>query len=162
MVAIGGLFLLLKYEKELSGYLLISFLAFYLLVSFHTAWDGLSSFGSRFFVSLTPYYVLGLAISFRELARFLKNKQRALVISSVVTVALILWNTAFIFQWGTHMVPARGPISWKQMVRNQFLVVPQRAESQIAAYFGNRRVLMHQIEQEDIRQLRQQGVDKPK
>ena len=36
-----------------------------------------------------------------------------------------LWNLGFIFQWGTHMVPARGEISWSSMVHNQFVEVPQ-------------------------------------
>jgi hypothetical protein len=42
------------------------------------------------------------------------------------------------------------------MVRNQFLAVPQRATTEFAAYFENRKALMHHIEQEDIRQLHQQ------
>jgi hypothetical protein len=49
------------------------------------------------------------------------------------------------------------------MVRNQFVAVPQRATSDLAAYFENRRGLMHHIEQEDIRQWKQQqGAAKPK
>ena len=34
-------------------------LAFYFVVCFHPNWDGISSFGSRFFVSLTPIFILG-------------------------------------------------------------------------------------------------------
>jgi hypothetical protein len=79
------------------------------------------------------------------------------------TGVLIVWNLAFIFQWGTHMVPARGPISWSQMVQNQFVAVPKRAASEVAAYFENRGNLMHHIEEEDVRQLRlRQGAGKPK
>ena len=66
---------------------------------------------------------------------------------------LILWNLAFIFQWGTHLVPSRGPISWKQMVHNQFFVVPQRAAAGVKAYVENRRGLMQQIEQQDVSQM---------
>ena len=40
------------------------------------------------------------------------------------------------------------------MVRNQFVAVPQRATAEVAAYFENRRALMHHIEQEDVRQLK--------
>ena len=62
-----------------------------------------------------------------------------------------------------HMVPPRGPISWKQMVRNQFVAVPQRAGSEFAAYFENRKALMRQIERDDVRQLKlQQGAVKTK
>ena len=83
-----------------------------------------------------------------------RKRAKAMAIASSVTALLILWNLAFIFQWGTHMVPARGPISWKQMVRNQFLAVPPRAAGEFASYFANRRALMRQIEQEDVRQLK--------
>jgi hypothetical protein len=154
IVALVGLFWLRKHDKEFSVYLLIAFLAYYLVVCFHNSWDGLSSFGNRFFVSLTPFFVLGLASSFSGFAALLKNQQRAWVMASASSAALVLWNAAFIFQWGTHLVPARGPISWKQMVRNQVVAVPQRATSEVAAYFQNRRALMDHIEQEDVRQLK--------
>jgi len=79
------------------------------------------------------------------------------VIAASVIALFIVWNLAFIFQWGTHMVPARGPISWKQMVRNQFIAVPQQAGTKFAAYFVNRRALVHDIEQEDARQMNEQA-----
>ena len=86
-----------------------------------------------------------------------------MAIASSVIALLIIWNLAFIFQWGTHMVPARGPISWRQMVRNQFTAVPQRAGTEVAAYFEKRGALMHQIELEDVRQLKaQEGAGKKK
>jgi hypothetical protein len=44
------------------------------------------------------------------------------------------------------------------MVRNQFIAVPQRAGKELAAYFENRSGLMHYIEQEDVRQLQEQGA----
>jgi hypothetical protein len=156
ILAILGLLLLRKHDKELAGYLFISFLAFYGLVSLHTNWDGLSSFGNRFFISLTPIFVLGLAVSLSEFAKWLGRERNAMAFASLVIAFLIVWNMAFMFQWGTHMVPVRGPISWKQMACNQFLAVPQRAATEFAAYFENRRALMHKIEQDDIWQLKQQ------
>jgi len=163
MVAILGLFLLLNHDRELGEYLLISFLALFVLVSLHTNWDGLSSFGNRFFISLSPVFVLGLAVSFSEFARWFGRERRAMAFAGSITTLLILWNLAFIFQWGMHMVPARGPISWKQMAHNQFVAVPQRAAAEFGAYFENRKDLMRQIERDDIRQLKlQQGADKTK
>jgi hypothetical protein len=156
VLAVAGLFLLRRRDKKLATYFIVALVAFWYLVASHPCWDGLSSFGNRFFISLTPMFVLGLAVSLSEFAMWVKGARQAMVIASSVTALLILWNLAFIFQWGTHLVPARGPISWKQMVRNQFLAVPQRAATQFAAYFENRRALMHDIEQEDVRQLKQQ------
>ncbi len=151
--ALVGLYLLRQQDGELAAYGTVVFLAFFALISSYACWDGISSFGNRFFISLTPLYVLGLAVFFREFAGWLKNAQRARVMASTATALLVLWNLAFIFQWGTHMVPARGPISWKQMVRNQFTAVPARAATEVTAYFRNRGDLMRHIEQEDVRQL---------
>jgi hypothetical protein len=159
--AILGLFLLRKRDKELAGYLLISSVVFYVMVSWHTSWDGLSSFGNRFFISLTPFFVLGLAVLFQRSSELLPR--RALVIASSVISLFVLWNLAFIFQWGTHLVPARGPISWNQMAHNQFSEVPKQALRDVKAYAINRSALMQQIEQADVRQLRQwQGANTTK
>jgi len=158
-----GLFLLRRQDRPMAASLVTAALALYYLITIDSCWDGISSFGNRFFISLTPFFVLGLAVSLNEFGKWLGRGRKALVIARSATALFIVWNLAFIFQWGTHMVPARGPISWKQMVRNQFTAVPQRAATEVAAYFENRGALMHQIEQEDVRQLkRQEGVAKTK
>ena len=140
----------------MAGYLAISFLAFYTLISFYACWDGISSFGNRFFISLTPMFVLGLAVSFNEFAKWAGGGRRVLAMVSAVTSLFILWNLGFIFQWGTHLVPARGPISWKQMVHNQFVEVPKQVPADIKAYALRRGAFMHEIEQQDVQQLKQQ------
>lgn len=155
VLALVGLVLLLRRDTSLAAYLIIAFLGLYYLIAIDPCWDGISSFGNRFFISLTPMFVLGLAVFFSEFAKWVKGARQGLAIVSPVTALLILWNLAFMFQWGTHMVPARGPISWKQMVRNQFTAVPLRAASGVAAYFENRAALMLHIEQDDIRQLKE-------
>lgn len=156
ILAIVGWVLLRKQDKQLANYVSVSAAIFYLMVCFHTNWDGLSSFGNRFFISLTPFFIIGLAAIFQAFAERMRNARSALAGASSLTALLILWNLAFIFQWGTHMVPARGPISWKQMARNQFLTVPRQAMVDLRAYATNRRGLMRQIEQEDVRQLKVQ------
>ncbi len=175
ILALTGLFLFLKRSRTMAAYLITVFGVFCYLIGGDPNWDGISSFGNRFFISLTPLFVLGLAVLFSKLASLLKRDRAALAPASssgpcaftggdarathgglaMLTGLLIIWNFAFIFQWGVHMVPARGPISWRQMVRNQFVAVPQRAVTVFETYVGNRRALMQQIEQEDIRQLKQ-------
>ena len=44
-----------------------------------------------------------------------------------LTALLVLWNLGLIFQWGTHLIPARGPISWREVAYNQVAVVPAEA-----------------------------------
>jgi len=153
ILAIVGLILFLKRDRTLATYLIVVVAAFCYLIGGDPNWAGISSFGNRFFISLTPLFVLGLAALFSELAKWVKNDRRAFRIASAAIAVFIVWNLAFIFQWGIHMVPARGPISWKQMVRNQF-VVPQRSVTTFEAYLQNRHGLMQQIEQQDVQQLK--------
>ena len=65
----------------------------------------------------------------------------------------VMWNLGLIFQWGAHLIPARGPVSWRQVAHNQFNVVPGQLVSQLHAYLFRRKATLHQIEQRDIEQL---------
>jgi len=67
-------------------------------------------------------------------------------LSGTAISLLVLWNIGFIFQWGTHMVPARGVISWREMTHNQFVEVPLRLRSSLGNYFFHRQDMMQQIE----------------
>ena len=154
--AIAGLLLLFRRERSLAMYVTSACVCFYYLIASASFWDGLSSFGNRYFISLSPLFVLGFAVFLSDFAGFLNNKKRALVISSVGTTALVIWNLGFIFQWGTHLVPARGPISWRQMAYNQVVVVPKRVVIDLKAYIGDRTGMMQRIEREDIWQQRKQ------
>ena len=156
ILAVAGLFLFLKRNRRLAAYFITVFVALCYLIGGDSTWDGLSSFGNRYFISLTPIFIVGLAVLFSEVAALLKRDRATLALASSLTGLLILWNFAFIFQWGMHLIPVRGPISWKQMAHNQVAVVPARVMTKVEAYFGNRRAMMQQIEQEDIRQLEEQ------
>jgi hypothetical protein len=153
--AIAGLFLLSKRDRELAAYSLAALLAFYYLIAIDSRWDGISSFGNRFFISFTPFFVLGLAVFFSEFAKWVRGGERALAIAGPVSGLFILWNLGFIFQWGTHLVPARGPISWEQMVHNQFYEVPKQLLIDMKAYALRRGAFMQEIEHADVRQLKQ-------
>jgi len=154
--AVAGLFLFLRRDRRLAAYLAAVLVAFCYLIGGDPNWDGISSFGNRFFISLSPLFVLGLAVLFSELASLLKRDRATLALARSITGLLVVWNFAFIFQWGFHMVPVRGPISWRQMVLNQVLVVPRRVLAKVKAYAKDRGALMQQIEREDIRQLKGQ------
>jgi hypothetical protein len=152
--AIAGLVLLRKYDRELAIYSLAAVVATYYIVACHPDWHGVSSFGNRFFISLTPFFILGLAVTLQEAARWFKQGRAAYAVIAPVVGALILWNLAFIFQWGTGLLPHRGPISWRQMAYNQVVVVPARLGSGLKSYFTNRSGMMQHIEHEDVQQLR--------
>jgi len=76
------------------------------------------------------------------------------VACSAVLAYFVLWNAGLMFQWGAHLIPARGPISFREMTRNQFLVVPRQLTTQLQTYLFRRRALMQQIEDRDLEQLK--------
>ena len=131
---------------------LITFLAYYYFIASYPDWDGVSSFGNRFFVSLTPIFILGLAALLGSFSSWLGKTSRATAVACPVLALLIAWNVGFIYQWGTHMVPARGGISWRTMVHNQVIDVPLRMTHGLETYFTHRGEMMLRIEKEDIKQ----------
>jgi hypothetical protein len=152
VLAVVGIPFLIKRDALLGAGCLLTFLAFYYFIASYPDWDGIASFGNRFFVSLTPIFILGLASLLSSLSAWLGKPARAVAVACPVFALLIVWNAGFIFQWGTHMVPARGEISWSAMIHNQFVEVPQRVTHSLESYFTRRGEMMQHIEQEDLEQ----------
>ena len=153
-LAIAGLFFLAKRNPLLGAGSILTFLAYYYFISSYPDWDGLSSYGNRFFISLTPVFILGLGALLSAFSQWVGKTSRAVAFSGTAIALLVLWNIGFIFQWGTHMVPARGEVSWREMAHNQFVAVPLRVTHSMETYFLHRQVMMDHIEEEDIEQQR--------
>jgi hypothetical protein len=98
-------------------------------------------------------FVLGLAIFFDWLARAWQER-RAAILAWSGTAILALWNLGLIFQWGMHLIPERGPISWRTAAYNQVAVVPAQASRAGMAYLAHRKRMMDQIEQTDVNQIK--------
>lgn len=158
--AIAGLFLFLRHDRVFGAGLLLTFLAFYYFIASYPDWAGLSSFGNRFFVSLTALFIIGLSAAFETFAKAWKGSGGEFAAASLVVCFLILWNFAFIFQWGTQMIPARGPISWTEMIHNQYAEVPRRVTAGLDSYFLRRKGMMQEIETRDLRRTTPHAVDR--
>jgi hypothetical protein len=130
-------------------------LAFYYFIAAYPDWAGISSYGSRFFISLTPLFVLGLAVFLDRFTRVFQTRRAALAAACVFLACFVFWNAGLMFQWGTHLIPARGPISFSEMIRNQFLVVPYQITAQLEKYLFRRKAMMQQIEQRDLEQMKE-------
>jgi hypothetical protein len=153
LLAIIGLVVLWWREPGVGTPILAAVLAFYLLIACYPDWDGISSYGNRFFISLTALFILGLSVLLDRAAKFFRSSRAALLTASSLVACLVLWNMAFLFQWGTHLVSARGPIVWSEMIHNQFFVVPREISAKVQAYLFHRANLMRQIEERDIEQM---------
>jgi hypothetical protein len=147
--SIVGLFIFWRWQRRAGTPFLAAFLAFYLFISCYPDWAGISSYGNRFFVSLTPLFILGLAVFFDRTAQLFRSPRAAIALLAVTT----LWNVGLIFQWGSHLIPARGPVSFSEIARNQFFVVPRQLSADLQRYFFRRKALMKQFEDRDIQQL---------
>jgi hypothetical protein len=66
---------------------------------------------------------------------------------------MVAWNAGLIFQWGSHLIPARGPVSFSEMAHNQFFVLPCQLSADLHSYLFRRKALMQQIEDRDMEQL---------
>src|ERR1700691_905652 len=161
LLAVIGLFLFRRNDRLLALYLLCTFAAYAYVIGCYQDWDGLSSFGNRFFVSLTVLFVLGFSALCDWVAQ-IWNERRARILAPILTGVLILWNMGLIFQWGTHLIPARGPISWRSAAYNQVAVVPAQVGRTLANYLTQRRQLMHHIEDEDVKHLEAQPAEDSK
>jgi hypothetical protein len=153
LFATVGLFLFARKFPSVGLSVLCALLAFYYFMASYPDWAGISSYGNRFFVSLTVLFILGLSALFEWAAALFRSRALASACLSVVMSIFILWNLGLIFQWGSHLIPARGAVSWRQVAYNQFHVVPRQLVSQLHAYLFRRKDTLHQIEQWDIEQL---------
>jgi hypothetical protein len=150
-----GIFAFWRSVPRVGSAFLGATLAFYYFIAAYPDWAGISSYGNRFFVSLTALFILGLAVFLDRIARIFQTRRAALAYACAFLACFVFWNAGLMFQWGSHLIPARGPISFPQMIRNQFLVVPRQITAQFETYLFRRRTLMQQIEQRDLEQLKQ-------
>jgi Dolichyl-phosphate-mannose-protein mannosyltransferase len=155
--AVVGLFLVCRYDPLLGLGSLCVFASYLYLIGCYQDWAGISSFGNRFFVSLTPFFVLGLAATLQQVARSFHDQRGVWGKTCAVVGLFVVWNLAFVFQWGTHLIPARGPISWRKMAYNQVVVVPVSSTSTLRDFVFRRQALMQHIEETDQQGQSQTG-----
>jgi len=158
LFALVGLCLLWRRHRWVAAELAGASALFYYAVSSFVNWHGNSSFGSRFFVSLTPVFVLGLAVLAAECRSTLSR--RVMCGFAAVVVLMIAWNIGFIFQWGTNIVPNRGPVDFSEVARNQVTIVPQRVFGFVVNYLWSRDKVTRAVEQEDLKELPQAPAEK--
>jgi hypothetical protein len=154
LIATGGLFLFWRRFPAIGISVICVLLVFYYFMAAYPDWAGISSYGNRFFVSLTVFFVLGLAVVLDAIASHFRSRTVASALLGAALSVFIAWNLGLIFQWGAHLIPARGPISWSVVAQNQFNQVPRQIATHLRSYLFRRKEALHQIEQRDIEQLK--------
>lgn len=159
-VSLAGFFLSPRSARRVTAYLGVGAAAFYYVISSYPIWHGMASFGNRFFISVTPVFVFGLALFLQRFRGFFGSVRRAFVTAAALLLLFILWNAGFIFQWGAHLISPRGPVSFSEVAHNQIFVVPRQLSIGLKSYLFRRKAFMQQIEQRDIQQLENTSPDK--
>ena len=128
LLAVLGLFALWRLDRWMGWTCLLSAAAFYCLIAVYPWWTGVYSFGNRFFISLTPVFILGLAAAFSFASRLWQDSQTAARRLAPLTVLLIVWNFGMLYQWSHYLFfpDGAGDVSWSEVLYNQFRVVPQQ------------------------------------
>jgi len=135
--AVIGLYLLRKTDQMLSYALMVTLFAFTYFVGCYQDWHAIPSFGNRFFVSLTVFFILGLAALMKELGS-LFQRRRVQWSAAILTGLLILWNWGVIYQFSAHLFPQSGEVSWPQVAYNQVAVVPGQVAELVKAAIKER------------------------
>jgi hypothetical protein len=136
LLAFAGLFYLYRLDRTVGIICLSAALAFYWLVSSYPGWSSVFGFGNRYFVSLTPLFVLGLACTLAFAERFLwRDYRRALLRVAPVILAFVIWNLGLVYQWRTHLMPTRSAVYWDEVIYVQFRDVPMLALHDLVAKF---------------------------
>jgi hypothetical protein len=123
----------------------VAALLFYFTIASYQNWHGLSSFGNRFFISLTLPLLIGVAA---VADRAIRGGRIATLATVIVAAMLILWNAGLAFQWVSKMIPNRGGVNFGLVVSQQFQA-PRLMLTYGYRYFTDRDNLIAEIERWD-------------
>ena len=149
LFATVGLGWLWRTDRSIALRFTLVLVAYYYAVASFQNWHGQSAFGNRFLVSLTPIFVVGFGGFLAALAKLPVIERHRRLGYGLVLGPLILWNVGLVFQWGTGLVPNRGPVDFVVAARNQVTEVPRAMVGFMARYFTERGQLTREVEQRD-------------
>jgi hypothetical protein len=136
VLAIAGFFYLWKLNRVFGTICLSITLVFYFLISCFPWWHGNVGFGNRFFISLTPIFIVGLATWFSWITQFWGTARAASFRLIPLTMLFVIWNLGLVYQWQTHLLPRYGSVDWPTIRYNQFQVVPAQALHDLGQKFS--------------------------
>lgn len=138
LISVAGLVLSWRSHRSVAWRLTLLAVAFWCLIAVYPWWNGLVSFGNRFFVSLTPVFVIGLAVAFSKTTAIWHDSRAAMRRAAVISALLIIWNMGLVFQLDHGLFMQIGPTDWQIAEYNQFRRVPGMVVQEIAAKFSSR------------------------
>lgn len=122
LLSLLGLRWLFVADARLARLLSLVALSQWYVISSWSYWSGGHAFGPRFWIALTPFWLLTLAAFVAQANRTARWVGQSL---AVLIVALIGWNILLMLQYSIGLVAPTGEVDLGLMVKNQFTVLPQ-------------------------------------
>lgn len=145
LLAVGLIGLWLLRRDSRIAWIGAATVIFYLTIASYQNWHGLSSFGNRFFISLSLPLLVGVAAA---ADRVMREGRAGVVAMATVGAVLIAWNGGLAFQWLAKMIPNRGPVNVGLVITQQ-TQVPRLMTTYGLRYFTDRANLIAEIERRD-------------
>lgn len=146
LLGAAGLGLVWRRDRWAAAALVAVFIVYYYVVASYENWHGQSAFGSRFMVSLTPVFIVGLAQALSLASKHPVVAGRRRLLYATVLGPLILWNMGLMLQWGTGLVPNRGPVDFAVVARNQMTQIPGGVADFLGRYLVDREQVTRAVE----------------
>ena len=141
--AILGFAVAIRRQPAFGTTLFLTGALFFYLVAAHDGGLGDASYGSRFLVTITPIFVCGLAALLDALVG--SRGRIAWTAAASIAALLVLWNLGLMLQWGTGLIPNRGPVDFRRAAANQVTVVPRAARDFVIRYLNDRKGLLNKL-----------------
>ena len=135
VLSLAGLLCLCRSQPSLGAIFLSIIVAFYCVIAFYPWWSGVFGPGNRYFLSLTPLFILGLGCAFGFAERLWKTERAAAMRLVPLTLVLVIWNLGLIYQWKTQLMPWYTKVYWEEILYNQFRVVPAQVFHDLSVKF---------------------------
>jgi len=137
ILALTGLFLLLRRDRLLVAALGLAFLAQVYIVGSFLTWQGLGSFGLRRFINCTIIFALGLA-ALITWAREKRVPAWALVVLGGLFVA---WNAGLMANWVLYPEDRQAGLVWEHLPQRIFWEIPRQGPDFVRRLLFERRGL---------------------
>ena len=121
IISILGLCILYKKNKQITIYLLVTFLLQVYINAVPTNWWCGSSYGYRRLLDCLPIFILGLAIFIN-----LFSQKVSIRIIYAIGLLFILWNVGLMSQFAFGIISHTEPVSFLEIFKNQFTQVPEK------------------------------------
>jgi Dolichyl-phosphate-mannose-protein mannosyltransferase len=135
VLSLVGLLYLCRSQPSLGAIFLSIIVAFYCVIAFYPWWSGVFGPGNRYFLSLTPLFILGLGCAFGFAERLWKTERAAALRLVPLTLVFVIWNLGLIYQWKTQLMPWYTKVYWEEILYNQFRVVPAQVFHDLSVKF---------------------------